>query len=158
MRIRTKLGAAGVATHHCHRGHYRLGSMDLVGHRLGYRADRRRQPVENLGRSVRVGPIPGADKAVTVNITNPNPYPVIVTGISGSSSRSQNGCAAASVYSDGQADATGLVQDDGSTNVVAPTSSAVYRLATHMVDDPSDACKLQTFQLDLTASLQFAAS
>lgn len=101
---------------------------------------------------------PGADKTITVGIDNPNPYPVIVTGISGSSSPLQNGCAAASVTSDARSNAAGLLQSDGITKVIAAGGEGVYVLATHMVDDPDDACKLQTFALTLTADLESAAS
>ncbi|MCJ7672028.1 MAG: hypothetical protein MUP67_08255 [Acidimicrobiia bacterium] len=101
---------------------------------------------------------PGAQKAVTVRISNPNDYPVIVTGISAGSSDAVNGCAAASVRSDARTDALGLKQADDTTVKIAANGSAVYQLTTRMANDPSDACKSKTFTLPLTAALDSAAT
>ena len=101
---------------------------------------------------------PGADKTMTVTISNPNPYPVIVTGISGGESAAQGDCVVGSIYSDGEAAATGVVQDDGTTTVIAPEGSGDYVLDVHMINDPSDVCKSATFPLALTATLESAAS
>lgn len=108
---------------------------------------------------------PGADKTVTVVISNPNAYPVVVTSIAaGSSPLVENGtgtaddCAAATVTSDPRTDSAGLAQSGGTTTVIAGGASGTYTLDTHMIDDPTDSCKSNTFTLPLTASLKSAAS
>jgi hypothetical protein len=102
---------------------------------------------------------PGATDIITVSVSNPNPYPVIVTSMSPGASPAVNGgaCAGGSVFSDALALVpTGLSQTGGTT-VVAPHSSGIYALTGHMIGDPSDACKDQTFLLPLTATVQSAA-
>ena len=92
-------------------------------------------------------------------MTNPNPYPVIVTSVSPAASPAVNSgaCAAGSVFSDALALVpTGLSQTGG-TIVIAPHGSGTYALTGHMIGDPSDACKDQTFLLPLTATVQSAA-
>ena len=101
---------------------------------------------------------PGAQKSVTVRISNPNDYPVMVTGIAAGSSKAVNGCAADSVRSDARTDIKGLTQADGSTIKVVANGSGVYQLTTRMTNDPTDACKSQTFDFPLTATLDSAAS
>ncbi|MCW2669248.1 MAG: hypothetical protein JWO27_1145 [Frankiales bacterium] len=103
---------------------------------------------------------PGATKSVTVTISNPNPYPVLVTSISGGSSVLVNStCAAGSVTSDAKAlNAAGLVQSDNSTKTIAPSGSGTYTLVTHMIADPDNACKAQSFSLALTSTLVSNAS
>jgi hypothetical protein len=97
---------------------------------------------------------PGAAKTVTVSISNPNGYPVVVNSISAGSSALVNGCAAGTVTSDARAiDAAGLLQSDGSTRTIAGNASATYTLDTHMAASATDACKSQTFALSLTATL-----
>lgn len=97
---------------------------------------------------------PGAAKTVTISISNPNPYPVIVNSISAGSSALVNGCAAATVTSDAvPMDASGLLQSDGSTRTIAASGSGTYTLSTHMAASAADACKAQTFSLTLTATL-----
>jgi hypothetical protein len=91
---------------------------------------------------------PGATSSFQVSVTNPNDYPVTVLTISSGSSNEVNGCAAGSVLSDASAPGTDI----------APNSSATFTLTSHMVADPSNACKSQTFTLPLTATLQSHAS
>lgn len=100
---------------------------------------------------------PGATKSTKVTIDNPNDYPVIVTGISAGSSDAVNGCAAGSVITDAQSDAAGLTQSGVATTVIPANDDASYTLVLRMTDDPSDACKSQTFSMDLTADLESAA-
>lgn len=102
---------------------------------------------------------PGAASTVTVTVDNPNPYPVVVTSISaGSSAVVNTTCTAGTVTSDARSiDATGLLQSDGSTKLIAANGSASYRLTTHMAAGAVDACKSQTFQLALTGTLVSAA-
>jgi hypothetical protein len=100
---------------------------------------------------------PGATKSTTVNITNPNDYPVIVTAISAGSSDLVNGCAADSVRTDARSAVAGLLQSDDTTLVIPANDNADYTLVLRMTDDPSDDCKSQTFNLDLTADLESAA-
>ena len=102
---------------------------------------------------------PGALKSVTVTVSNPNDYPVVVTQISDGSSAAVNGCAAGSVFSTGLGTATSsdaLAQDGGGTTIAA-NASGVYRLQTRMIGDATNACKAQTFSLALTARVQSAA-
>jgi hypothetical protein len=103
---------------------------------------------------------PGALKSVTVNISNPNDYPVVVTQISDGASAAVNGCAAGSVFSTGLGTATSsdpLAQDAGAGTTIPANGSGVYRLQTRMIGDATNACKAQTFSLALTARVQSAA-
>ena len=102
---------------------------------------------------------PGAVKSITVTISNPNPYPVLVNSISAGSSAVVNGtCAAGTVTSDARPnDATGLLQTDGTTKQIAPAGSGTYTLTTRMTTGALDACKSQTFTLPLTATLSSVA-
>jgi len=87
---------------------------------------------------------PGATKSVTVTISNPNAYPVLVN----------TSCVAGTVTSDVRAtDATGLFQSDNSTKTIAAGGSGTYTLVTHMAASAVDACKSQTFALSLSATL-----
>ena len=106
---------------------------------------------------------PGADKTVTVTITNPNEYPVLVTSISAGSSSATgaaNACLAGTVTTDARAlDASGLLQSDGSTKTIAPAGSGTFTLDTHMDPTAVDACKSQTFTMSgMTATLVSNAS
>lgn len=98
---------------------------------------------------------PGATKSVTVTISNPNAYPVLVNSISaGSSVLVNTSCVAGTVTSDVRAtDATGLFQSDNSTKTIAAGGSGTYTLVTHMAASAVDACKSQTFALSLSATL-----
>ena len=104
---------------------------------------------------------PGALKSVTVNISNPNDYPVVVTQISEGASAAVNGCAAGSVFSTGlgsDTSSTALAQDGGAAGTeIAANGSGVYRLQTRMIGDATNACKAQTFSLALTARVQSSA-
>jgi len=102
---------------------------------------------------------PGAVKNITVTISNPNPYPVQVNSISAGSSALVNGtCAAGTVTSDARPnDATGLLQNDGTTKQIAPAGSGTYTLTTRMTTGALDTCKSQTFTLPLTATLSSVA-
>ena len=102
---------------------------------------------------------PGAVKTITVTISNPNLYPVLVNSISAGSSALVNGtCVAGTVTSDVRTtDATGLLQTNGTTKQIAASGSGTYALTTRMTTDAVDACKLQTFTLALTATLSSVA-
>ncbi len=102
---------------------------------------------------------PGATNSVTVTISNPNPYPVVVNAISAGSSPVVNTlCSAGTVTSDARpTDATGLVQSDGSTKTIAAGGAGTYTLTTRMSTSAVDACKSQAFGLALTATLSSAA-
>lgn len=101
---------------------------------------------------------PGSTSSVTVTVSNPNAYPVLVTSISAGSSNLVNGtCAAGSVTSDVRAmDVAGLAQTSGGP-AIAAGGSGEYTLVTHMTAGALDSCKLQTFTLPLTATLASAA-
>lgn len=98
---------------------------------------------------------PGAAKSVTVTISNPNDYPVLVTSLAaGSSGVVNTTCVAGTVTGDARAlDATGLVQSDGTTKTVAANGSGTYTVTTRMAASAADACKSQTFTLALTATI-----
>jgi len=98
---------------------------------------------------------PGATKSVTVTVSNPNDYPIVVNSISAGSSALVNlTCVAGTVTSDARAiDATGLLQSDGTTKTIAGSGSGTYTLVTHMTAAALDACKSQTFTLALTATI-----
>jgi hypothetical protein len=103
---------------------------------------------------------PGAIDTVTVTIDNPNPYPVIVTGIAAAQAPAVNGgaCAANTVFTDGVSNAAGVPQSGGTLTVIAARGTGVYAIAGHMIGSAADACKDQSFPLTLTATLQSAAS
>lgn len=92
---------------------------------------------------------PGATKSTQVTVSNPNAYPVVVTGISAGSSDAVNGCAAGSVITDAVSNPAGTI---------APGGTGTYTLTLRMTNNPSDACKSQTFSLPLTATLESAAT
>ena len=98
---------------------------------------------------------PGATMSVTVTISNPNPYPVLVNSISAGSSSALTSptCAAGAVTTDARTDGTGLFQSNGSTKSIAAGGSGTYVLATHMIASPTDGCQTRTFALPLTATL-----
>ena len=101
---------------------------------------------------------PGATKSVTITIDDPKDYPVLVTSISAGSADVVNvSCVAGTVTSDAHAlDATGLVQSDNSTKQIAAGDDAEFTIVTHMSSSAVDACKSQTFDLPLTATLKSA--
>lgn len=103
---------------------------------------------------------PGALKSVTVEVDNPNAYPVVVTYLSNSSSAAQGACAAGSVFSSalGAVNSnTALTQANGSSTVIAPGATGEYRVQTRMIGDADNACKNATFALPMTASLRSEA-
>lgn len=101
---------------------------------------------------------PGAVKSITVTISNPNPFPVVVNSISaGSSALVAGTCIAGTVTSDSRpTDLTGLLQVN-ETKPVAAGGSGIYTLTTRMTLAALDTCKLQTFTLALTATLSSVA-
>ena len=104
---------------------------------------------------------PGALKSVTVTVSNPNDYPIVVNQITDASSDAVGTCAAGSVTATGLGTATSsaaLAQDGTAGTVIAAQGSGVYRLQTRMIGDASDGCKGQTFNLPLTARVQSAAT
>lgn len=103
---------------------------------------------------------PGAVESVTVDIDNPNGYPVIVTSITAGSSKAltEPACAAGTVTSDARAlDASGLVQADGTTKTIPAGETGEYTLVTRMIANPADDCQGRGFEFDLDATLQSAA-
>lgn len=102
---------------------------------------------------------PGAADTVTVSIDNPNPYPVIVTGIAAGQAPAvhSGACPAGTVFTDAASNTTGLVQTGGAT-LIAARGTGTYAIAGHMIGNAADACKDQSFPLSLTATLQSAAS
>ncbi len=104
---------------------------------------------------------PGALKSVTVSISNPNDYPVVVTQISDGASNVVGTCPAGSVTATGlgsPTSSTALAQDGSGATAIAANATGVYRLQTRMIGDAVDACKNQTFTLPLTARVQSAAT
>ena len=103
---------------------------------------------------------PGAAKTALVSVSNPNPYPVVVTSLSSGTSAAQTGplgaCSANSVTSDALAPvggAAGVLQSDGTTLTIPPAGSGTFQLTTHMVANADNGCQGQTFTLPLTATL-----
>jgi hypothetical protein len=104
---------------------------------------------------------PGALKSITVKVSNPNSYPVVVTQLTDGTSNAVGACVAGSVLSTGLGTATSstaLAQDGSAGTVIAASGSGVYRVQTRMIGDAADACKNQTFTLPVTARLQSAAT
>ena len=104
---------------------------------------------------------PGATKSVTVSVSNPNDYPVVVTQISDGASAAVNGCSAGSVLSTGlgtDTSSTAVAQDAGAGTVIPANGSGIYRIQTKMIGDATNACKAQNFSLALTARVQSAAT
>jgi hypothetical protein len=101
---------------------------------------------------------PGAVMSVTVTITNPNPYSVVVNSISAGSSAALTSptCAAGAVTSDARPhDATGLSQSEGAKTIAAG-GSGTYTLTTRMIATADTGCQSRTFTLPLTANLTAA--
>ena len=98
---------------------------------------------------------PGAVSSVTVTVSNPNPYPIMVSSISaGSSALVNTSCTAGTVTTDARpTDAAGLSQTGGSVKTIAAGGSGTYTLTTRMAATAVDACKSQTFTLALTAAV-----
>ena len=90
---------------------------------------------------------PGGTTSYTVNVTNPNAYPVKVTSLSASSSDAtgtSNTCPAGTVTVPAVTNPTGTIPAGG---------TGVYTLAATMVADPNNACQGATFRMPLTAQL-----
>jgi hypothetical protein len=101
---------------------------------------------------------PGAVMSVTVTISNPNPYPVVVNSISAGSSAALTSptCNAGAVTSDARPnDATGLSQSEGAKTIAAG-GSGTYTLTTRMLTTADTGCQSRTFTLALTAALTAA--
>lgn len=100
---------------------------------------------------------PGASKTALVTIDNPNPYPVIVTGISSGSSTLQGTCAAGSATSDAKAPiapATAVLQSDGVTSTIAANGTGTYQLVTHMITNADNGCQGLTFNVAVSATVE----
>lgn len=96
---------------------------------------------------------PGATKSAYVTISNPNPYPVIVTSISAAYSRVVNtNCLATTVRTDAvPLNASGIAQTNSAVSI-APSGSGTYQLTVRMSNTADDACKSQTFVLGGSAT------
>lgn len=94
---------------------------------------------------------PASTTTYTVNVTNPNPYPVRVTSITAASSQAaaSGACPAGTITSPSVANPSG---------VIAPNGTGVYSLVATMSVDPANACQGQSFTMPLTAQLASAAS
>lgn len=101
---------------------------------------------------------PAAVKSTKVTITNPNPYPVVVTSISAGSSAatSAGACGAGTVTSDAQNTGSPLAQAGGATSIAAG-GTGTYVLTVRMAANPDNSCQADAFTLPLTATLQSAA-
>ena len=89
---------------------------------------------------------PGATTSAFVDITNDNPYPVIVTKIySGASRQSTGGCVVGTVRTDEVADAAGIAREDAAGALVAAGDTARYELTLRMSNTAADNCKSQSF-------------
>jgi hypothetical protein len=92
---------------------------------------------------------PGASKSAFVTITNPNPYPVIVTSINAAYSRVVNTtCAATTVRTDAvPLNAAGITRSDAASAVIAAGDTGTYQLTVRMSNTADNACKNQSFVL-----------
>jgi len=98
---------------------------------------------------------PGAVMSVTVTVSNPNPYPVLVASISAGSSTAlvTPACPAGSVTSDARpTDPAGLSQAEGAKTIPAG-GSGIYILTTRMIAAAATGCQSRTFALPLTAAI-----
>lgn len=103
---------------------------------------------------------PGAVKAATITVDNPNPYPVVLTYVSaGASEATASGCPAGAVTTEALGAPTSelpIAQVGGDT-VIAPGGAATYEITTRMAATATDACKTQAFDVALQATLLSAA-
>lgn len=95
----------------------------------------------------------GSGVTGVVSITNPNPYPIVITAIdnNGGSDLVNTSCAAGSVNAtnrDGTA-AAPLTQHDGTTTVIAASGTGLYDLSYTMIAGANNACQGQTFTVNL---------
>jgi hypothetical protein len=118
------------------------------------------------------GLYPGAVKTVTVSVSNPNAYPVMVTSISAGSSAAVGGtaCTANTVATDAvAANPGGVPQYDAVTQTnsgpvaipaaVGPTQgTATYELTVRMANAADNSCQGQTFSMAISSTLVSAAS
>lgn len=95
---------------------------------------------------------PGAVKEAFVTVTNPNPYPIEVTGINAGGSRligaEATACAAGTVRTDAVAPVepgTALTRSDAASTLVAASGSGTYKLVVRMSNSATDTCKNQSF-------------
>jgi hypothetical protein len=117
------------------------------------------------------GLYPGAVKTVTVSVSNPNDYPVMVTSISAGSSVAVAGtlCTANTVTTDAiDANPTGVPQYDALTQsnsgpVAIPAAAgstpgtATFGLTVRMADTADNSCQGQTFSMAISSTLESAA-
>ncbi len=107
---------------------------------------------------------PGAVAMITIQITNPNPYPVVVTSIPGATSDASGDCPVGTVFTEAVGDGSFAVAQTNTETVIGPKvgdtdGSGVYQLTTRMKNDADESCKDAEFNLPITgATLESAAS
>ena len=159
MRRRYKIATGAVAVLAFAGGGVAYAAWTSSGSGTGAAASTHDTPSSiSVGGTPAADLFPGAVNVVTVNVSNPNPYPVIVTSLSAGQAPAVNrgSCAAGTVWSDAKAAAAGVTQTDGTTTI-APNGTGTFALVGHMAANAVDACKDQTFALPLTATLDSAA-
>jgi hypothetical protein len=94
----------------------------------------------------------GSGVTGVVSITNPNPYPVVVTAIDNNGGSAAIGsCIAGTVSAtnnDGSA-AAPLKQTDGTTTSIAAGASGLYNVVYTMASTADNSCQTQTFTVGL---------
>ena len=102
---------------------------------------------------------PGGQDTFTITVSNPNPYPIIVTSIPAASSEAIGSCLAGSVTSDAvSTNPAGITQSNGSTvkipgRVGTTDGTGTYTVTGHMIADPDNSCQGQSFTLDWNSTI-----
>lgn len=99
---------------------------------------------------------PDAKVTNTVTISNPNPYPIVVTDITNNGGNAKDGdCAAATVNVTTQTNASGIAQSNGT--VAIPTNDeGTYNVEVTMDKFADDACQGLGFTLPVTVGSKSA--
>jgi hypothetical protein len=101
---------------------------------------------------------PGASVTNTVTITNPNPYPIVVTDITQGAGNSASGsCAAGTVNFATRTNSSGLPQSGGTTTAIAANGgTGTYDVVVTMASTADNACQGLTFTLPATVASKSA--
>lgn len=100
---------------------------------------------------------PGANVTNTVTITNPNPYPVVVTDITqGSGNAAAGACTAGTVNFATRSDSTGLAQTGTTTKAIAAGGTGTYDVVVSMASTADNACQGLSFTLPATVASKSA--
>ncbi|WP_433827214.1 hypothetical protein ACQP2E_34850 [Actinoplanes sp. CA-015351] len=102
--------------------------------------------------------VPGTKTDVTLTLTNPNKFPVVVTSISYSGFSSNNGdCAGSNIVATGAAIPTGVIVP-AATSTAPGTGPITHVEALRMVGNAAEECQAATFSFTATVGADSAAS